>query len=95
MQPCLMCFSSCYWAGIRKVIYAISKLKVGQHYYEGSKSVDEINNQSHQKIELVHLKEYEEEVSRVGMIISLLSHERLHQGKLMLYLRQAGIEIPG
>ncbi len=35
LEPCLMCFSACFWASIKKVVYACSKEKAGVKHFEG------------------------------------------------------------
>lgn len=61
MEPCLMCFSASYWAGISKIVYACSREKVSKLHYEGSYNLAEIGKKFKRKIELSHLEEMEKE----------------------------------
>lgn len=61
MEPCLMCFSACYWAKIKKVVYAISKDKLSKKHYEGLHSIEEINLKNNRQMEIVHVVELEDE----------------------------------
>ena len=61
MEPCLMCFSACYWAKIRKVVYAVGKNKLSKQHYEGLHSIEEINLKNSRQIEIIHMKELEDE----------------------------------
>lgn len=61
MEPCLMCLSKAYWAGIRKIVFAISKEQVNAEYYEGEN--DDIN--FNKPIELIHKNEYQEEAMNI------------------------------
>ena len=59
MEPCLMCFSASYWAKIKKIVYAVGKDKLSKQHYEGLHSLEEINLKNNRKIEIVHIKELE------------------------------------
>jgi tRNA(Arg) A34 adenosine deaminase TadA len=59
MEPCLMCFSACYWANIEKIFYAVGKDKLPEQYFEGLHSLEEINLKNNKKIDVVHVKELE------------------------------------
>lgn len=59
MEPCLMCFSASYWAKIKKIVYAVGKDKLSKQHYEGLYSLEEINLKNNRKIEIVHIKELE------------------------------------
>lgn len=61
MEPCLMCFSACYWAKIRKIVYAVGKDKLNKQHYEGLYSLSEINSKNNKKIEIIHDNSLEEE----------------------------------
>ena len=63
LQPCLMCFLGANWAGISKIVYACGKTNdmVKKRYYEGDNDISNINERNSHQIELVHLKEFEEE----------------------------------
>lgn len=65
MQPCLMCTGVAYWAGIRRIVYAIPKSKVSGNYYETAKDTDDIFKTFNEQIEFVHIKELEEEALEV------------------------------
>lgn len=65
MEPCLMCFSACYWAKIDKVYYACSKDRLPLEHFEGSNSLVDINKGNNKKIELVHVKELEDSAFKV------------------------------
>lgn len=60
MQPCLMCLSRSYWAGIRKIFYAISKSNVPSEIcYESNLNYLDITSRFNEKIELVQIEELE------------------------------------
>lgn len=61
MEPCLMCFSASYWAKIKKIIYAVGKDKLSKQHYEGLHSLEEINSKNNRQIEIVQIKELEDE----------------------------------
>lgn len=60
LEPCVMCFSASFWAGITKVVYACSKDKAGIKHFEGSTDLVEINKNNRRQIEIVHINELEE-----------------------------------
>jgi len=49
MEPCLMCIATAYWAGIRRVVFAISKNSLNREYYESDRSIEEIVRCFHEK----------------------------------------------
>ncbi|MCF7834131.1 MAG: nucleoside deaminase [Candidatus Pacebacteria bacterium] len=61
MEPCLMCFSACYWAKITKIVYAVGKDKLSKQHYEGLHSIENINTENNRQIEIIHIKELENE----------------------------------
>lgn len=61
LEPCLMCFSASYWAGVSRIVYACSKDKVSKQHYEGLHNLEELNQKNNRPIELVHLSELEGE----------------------------------
>lgn len=61
MEPCLMCFSACYWSKIKRVVYAINKDKLSKHHYEGMHSIEEINLKNNRQMDIVHVVELEDE----------------------------------
>lgn len=65
MEPCLMCFSACYWAKIKKIVYAVSKEKLSKQHYEGLHSLEEINSRNNKQIEITHLEELEQEALEI------------------------------
>ena len=65
MEPCLMCFSACYWAKIKKIVYAVSKEKLSKQHYEGLHSLDEINSKNNKQIEIIHFQELEDEALKI------------------------------
>lgn len=65
MEPCLMCFSACYWAKIKKIVYAVGKDKLAKQHYEGLHSIQEINLKNNKQIEIVHQKDLENETLKI------------------------------
>lgn len=65
MEPCLMCFSACYWAKIKKVVYVVSKNNLSKQHYEGLHSLEEINLKNNKQIEIIYFKELEDEALKV------------------------------
>ena len=65
LEPCVMCFTSCVWAYIPKIVFACSKNKVSAKYYEGSHDISNLNNSNRRKIELVHYKKLENQALNV------------------------------
>ncbi len=56
-----MCTGVAYWAGIRKIVYAVPKSKVFGNYYETAKETKNLFETFNEKIEFIHIKELEEE----------------------------------
>jgi len=65
LESCLMCTSVAYWAGIRRVVYAVSKNKVSSDYYETPSDARSLINTFNQTIEFVHFKELQNEALSV------------------------------
>lgn len=67
LQPCLMCFSVAYWAGISRIVYGTKKTKemIDREYYEGASNVEKINKLNNRGIELVYLPDFEQESLRL------------------------------
>ena len=65
MEPCLMCFSACYWAKTKKVVYVVSKNNLSKQHYEGLHSLEEINLKNNKQIEIIYFKELEDEALKV------------------------------
>ena len=65
MEPCLMCFSACYWAGIKKIFYAVGKDKLSKQHYEGIYSLGKINSKNNRKIKIIQIKELQDDALAV------------------------------
>ena len=61
MEPCLMCLSRGYWAGIRKIVFALKKESTLRNHYESNHSTNEILERFNEKIELIQIEELENE----------------------------------
>jgi tRNA(Arg) A34 adenosine deaminase TadA len=60
MEPCLMCLSRAYWAGVRKIFFAIKKEAVPYRAcYESNHNHYGLLEKFNEKIELVHIQELE------------------------------------
>jgi len=60
MEPCLMCLSASFWAKIEKIVFACSKERLAVQHFEGSNDLYEVNLKNNRQIELVYLKDLEE-----------------------------------
>ena len=67
IECCVMCFSTAYWAGISKIVYACKKTDemVSKYYYEGKTDNQTLNNENNRQIELVFVSELQEESLKV------------------------------
>ena len=69
IEPCLMCMSACSWAGYKEIAYIISAKKYIDKipWMAEITKVDkqEIANLFHNPIKLIHIKELENEFSKV------------------------------
>lgn len=66
MQPCLICMSRAYWAGIRKIFYVINKESVSyKTCYESDLDHGNILEHFNEKIELIQVPELEEEALKL------------------------------
>lgn len=67
LQPCLMCFSVCNWAGVSKIIFACRKNDdmVKKNYYEGSNNLKLINKNNNRSIDLKFLPGFENEMLKI------------------------------
>ncbi len=61
LEPCLMCYTSSFWAHIPRVVFACGRDKVASEYYEGDHNIFILNEKSRRSIELIHEIELEEE----------------------------------
>ncbi|MCK4355119.1 nucleoside deaminase [Candidatus Parcubacteria bacterium] len=63
LQPCLMCFSVAYWAGIKRIVFGCKKTDemVQKDYYEGKADLYEINKKNSRQIDLVYITDFEKE----------------------------------
>ena len=64
LECCNMCFSVANWAGIKRVVYGCRKTSemVNKFYYEGSTANHVLNESNNNKIEIVFLPDFEEEM---------------------------------
>lgn len=65
LEPCLMCLSACYWAGIKEIYFLIPSSRYSKKlpWITESKKLDKkmLIKKFEEKINYCHLKEYEEE----------------------------------
>lgn len=61
MEPCLMCLARAYWAGIRRIVFAINKKDMDQQYYEGDQDNRGIAGQFNEKIEYLEIIDLKDE----------------------------------
>lgn len=60
MEPCLMCLSRAYWAGIRRIVYAIKKESVPYELcYESNHNHYSLLERFNEKMNLIHIKDLE------------------------------------
>jgi len=65
LEPCLMCYAASFWASIKKVVYACSRERVSKQHYEGGHDLKFINNNSRHQLELIQIKELEEQAWQI------------------------------
>lgn len=65
LESCMMCTGVTFWGGIRRVVYACSKVKVNPNYYETPQDLKPFINNFNEKIDFIHAKEFEEEALQV------------------------------
>jgi tRNA(Arg) A34 adenosine deaminase TadA len=67
MEPCLMCFSAANWSGITKIVYGCKRTRkmIDNGYYEGNADNIEINQLDNNRIDLVLVPDFEEEVLEI------------------------------
>lgn len=56
MEPCLMCLSRAYWAGVRRIVFAIPQDALPVHFYEGRQTNSKIVKNLNEKLEYIHLR---------------------------------------
>lgn len=62
MEPCLMCLSRAYWAGIRRIVFAVKKESVPYELcYESNHNHYDLLEKFNEKIELVHVGDLQNE----------------------------------
>lgn len=62
MEPCLMCLSRVYWAGIRRIVFAVKKESVPYEVcYESNHNHYDLIEKFNEKIELVHVEELQDD----------------------------------
>ncbi len=59
IEPCLMCLCKAYWAGIRKIYFALKKESVSYKYYESNVNNFHILEKFNERIELIHVESLE------------------------------------
>jgi len=65
LEPCLMCWAASIWASVPKIVYACGRDRVSKQHYEGNHNLEPINESARHPIELVYLRELEEEALQV------------------------------
>ncbi len=65
LEPCVMCFTSSFWAYIPRIVFACSRDRVSSDYYEGNHNIFELNKVGRRKIDLVHFDELEDRALQV------------------------------
>jgi tRNA(Arg) A34 adenosine deaminase TadA len=61
-EPCPMCLSACYWAGIKTIYYGNTKNDAAAIDFDDSFIYDEIKKESENRsIQMIHLSEYKHE----------------------------------
>ena len=64
LECCNMCFSVANWAGIKRVVYGCRKTPemVSKFYYEGNTTNHDLNESNNNKIEIVFISDFEQEM---------------------------------
>ena len=65
MEPCLMCLSRAYWAGIRRIVYAINRKSVNQEYYESSRDNKKTVENLNESTEYLQIADLESEALKI------------------------------
>lgn len=60
MEPCLMCTGTAYWAGVRRIVYAVAKSSLPGAYYETPAETKTLLAGFNEPVELVHLDAWAE-----------------------------------
>ncbi len=60
MEPCLMCTGIAYWAGIRRIVYALPKNRLSGDYYETPSETRTLISGFNESVELICLPELTE-----------------------------------
>ncbi|OHA07854.1 MAG: hypothetical protein A2934_00135 [Candidatus Sungbacteria bacterium RIFCSPLOWO2_01_FULL_47_10] len=65
LEPCLMCFAASTWASIPKIVFACGRGRVSKQHYEGNHDLVSINKKVRRPIEIIHLRELEDEALQI------------------------------
>lgn len=65
MEPCLMCIATAYWAGVRRVVYAIPRKELTNDYYEASRDTHDIIQSLNEQVEYTCLEELKDAALKV------------------------------
>ena len=65
LEPCLMCISVAYWAGVREIYYVVPKSKVSSDYYETPHDTSTVVAGFNEPVTMHHIGELEEEALAV------------------------------
>ena len=65
METCAMCLNSCMWAGISRIVFALSKDNLSSLYYGGNYTTADINKLFLKPMDIVQMKELEEASMKV------------------------------
>ena len=63
VECCVMCFSTAFWSGISRIVYACKKTPemVSRGYYEGATNNQTLNKENNRQIEMVFASEFQNE----------------------------------
>ena len=65
MEPCLMCLARAYWAGIRRIVFAVKKEIVPYKlWYESNINNYDVLEKFNEKMELIHIEELQNEAKK-------------------------------
>ena len=65
LESCLMCVGVAYWAGIRRIVFAIPKSKVSGDYYETHEDTEKLIDTFNEQIERIHVSKLEAEAIKI------------------------------